>query len=74
MHARRLYEGGHEVVGVDYSEVGIRQFFGEQELPFEELEHTFPSSEHSSMHTVKLFTTSDRRLRIYCMDFLLFSK
>ena len=73
-NASRLYEEGHEVVGVEYSEAAICQFFVEQQLPFEQLTHTFPSSEHSCMHTVKLFTTSDRRLRIYCMDFFLFSK
>ncbi|CAG2224619.1 TPMT [Mytilus edulis] len=59
-----LSKMGHEVVGVEFSELAVRQFFEENSVPC-------TASSVSSMGGM-LYKNDDYRIRIYCGDFFKF--
>ena len=61
----RLYEEGHEVVGVELSELAVHSFF-DKYYTGEYDQRTLDGVEE------KLFSTRDGRLRIYRMDLFKF--
>lgn len=65
LHSRRLYDEGHEVVGVELSELAVRAYF-EKYFAGSFDQRAVPGIDG------KLFSTADGRLRIYQMDLFQF--
>ncbi|CAE1257192.1 TPMT [Acanthosepion pharaonis] len=63
---RLLADQGHYVVGVDIAERAFQEFFIEQNLEYTE--------EQLKNVDGKLFKSMDGRIKLYCMDFYLFTK
>ena len=54
---------GHEIVGVEYVEDAVIQFFTEQNIEYN----------ISQVGDYKLYTSVDKKIKIYCGDFFVFS-
>lgn len=63
---RLLADQGHYVVGVDIAEQAFQEFFIDQNLEYTE--------EPLKNVDGKLFKSMDGRIKLYCMDFYLFTK
>lgn len=63
---RILADQGHYVVGVDIAEQALQEFFIDQNLEYTE--------ELLNNVNGKLFKSMDGRIKLYCMDFYLFTK
>ncbi|XP_023244013.1 thiopurine S-methyltransferase-like [Centruroides sculpturatus] len=61
-----LYDKGHKIVGVEYCEKAIKDFYEEQGLQYE--------VENVESVKGKLFKTSDDNIKIFCCDIFLFNK
>jgi len=59
----RLAQQGHQVIGVEYVEDAVLEFFQEQNLEYEVCQ----------CNNFKLYTTKDKRIKIYQGDFLNFT-
>lgn len=61
-----MYDLGHEVVGVEISELACRQFFTEQNIEFTE--------EDVQSVNGKVYRSKDKRISLYSFDLFLFNK
>ena len=62
----RLAEKGHHVVGIEWSEVAVKQFFKENDLPFS------TQSYHLGREQIPVYTANDKAITIYCGDLFSF--
>ncbi|XP_060084623.1 thiopurine S-methyltransferase-like [Ylistrum balloti] len=60
-----LVDRGNEVVGLEASEIAVRDFFTEQNIEY--------TSEDVPAVKGKLYRSSDKMIKIYCCDLFLFS-
>ena len=61
-----LAEKGHRVVGIEWSEVAVKKFFIENDLPFS------TQSYHLGGELIPVYTANDKAITIYCGDLFRF--
>ena len=61
-----LAEKGHRVVGIEWSEVAVKRFFKENDLPYG------TQSYHLGGEQIPVYTANDKAITIYCGDLFSF--